>query len=291
MSIVAMFPEDHVSVEHLSLEQHLERMSLEANFLVNMIETFKGALPDFSLKIKEINTRLMAALGVKNTYRQGFSSKEKNALFAAKHLDFLNFGARYMMVPESFQGQFLTYLATLNKLVPMLYTAESVVLSEYNLILSSFLTNKDDKVSLKDHTHFFKSVKSQREGFAAELKTFFPKATGTSRLQIKSVLSRMSEVDPLIEVGKKLADQHSQAKLHAISDQTTHCVELLDVLISRVRDGQFESISPNATLNISTGAYEVAKYVEFISVVYYDTMVALNCLDSFLDILTGNTPK
>ena len=36
-------------------------------------------------------------------------------------------------------------------------------------------------------------------------------------------------------------------------------------------------------MNISRGAYEVAKYVEFVGVIYFDITVFLNCVVGMMD--------
>lgn len=66
-------------------------------------------------------------------------------------------------VPEGFQGNFTEYSKLLNELTSKIYPEANKLLTEYKFIISGFLTNKDEKISLKDYTTFFNQVKRQRE--------------------------------------------------------------------------------------------------------------------------------
>ena len=272
----------------VSLESMLEVIALESGVMANMLETFKKVVPSFLLKLKETNQFLSNNLEEQDKLRLSLSGKEKSAISRAKHLDYLTFGDRVISIPENFKGDFIKYAVQLNAVATAAYQTQSLVLLEYNQILSSFLTNKEDKISLKDHTTFFNRIKAEREGYAHKLAAFRNEKTGVTKTRFRSVISRMADVEALVNETSKLTSQHSKAKLHDIHRTVNESVDLLNMIIEGIQDGTISNISPNATMNISQGAYEVAKYVEFVGVVYFDITVFLNCVENMIDALTSN---
>ena len=267
----------------VSLESHLERISLESEFLVNMLETFKTAIPSFVSKLRDANAHLFETAKAQDTLDIELSKKEKKALEYSKHLDFVGFGDRLISVPENFKGDYIKYAALLNTIATIAYQTQNTILAEYNQILSAFITNKEDKISLKDHTAFFNRIKAERESYTEKLGDFLNKKSGVSKMRFRDVISRMADLETLIHHASHLGSQHSRAKLHDINSSVNHSVDLLDLVVNGVQDGTIKNISPNATMNISRGAYEVAKYVEFVGLIYFDITVFLNSVNSMLD--------
>ncbi len=273
------------TTQNLSLESQLERISLESDVLANLIETFKTTIPNFLGQLKSVSAHFAETGREQAKINIDLSKKERQVIEAASHIDYLNFGERLISVPEGFKGDLLKYSVLLNKIVTEAYQAQNTILSEYNTILSSFISNKEDKISLKDHTAFFERIQKRRAELTKELSNFSNSTTGVSKAKFKSVVSRMGDVQALYEEANKLSKLHSAAKLNEIQNAVNHSVDLLDIIIKGVLDGKTTNVSPNATQNIAKGAYEVAKYVEFVGVVYFDVTVFLNTLDGLSDAI------
>lgn len=271
----------------VSLETHLEQIALESNYLVNMLETFKTAIPSFTNKIRDVVSHLSGIANTQDNLNQGLTNKEHKALKIAKDLSFVGFGERIISIPENFKGSFIDYAKLLNLTATEAYQVQNTILAEYNVILSSFITNKEDRLALKDHTTFFNKIKDQREESGKKLGKFLNNKTGISKAKFRDVISRMAELEELIKVTSDLSSQHSRAKLQDIQSSVNHCVDLLDMIITGVKDGTITHISPNATMNISRGAYEIAKYVELVGIIYFDITVFLNCVDSMLEVIVN----
>lgn len=274
----------------LSLESQLDCIALESGITANLLETFKRVLPNFAQRLKDVNAHLFDSSKSQDEIVIKLSRKQKAVLEMVPHVDFLNFGERLVSVPENFKGNVLQYALTLNGIVSEVYQLHNTILAEYNGILSSFITNKDDKFSLKDHSAFFARIKKERDGFTKRLMEFTNPKAGVSKAKFKSIMYRMSDMDPLVREVAKLTQQHSRTKLTEIQNAVNHSTDLLDIVITGVQDGTITHISPNATLNISKGAYEVAKYVELVGVVYFDVTVLLNTVDNMMTaVLELNT--
>lgn len=287
MSLIAQY------VDHdrpaMSLESMIEHIAVESGVIANMLETFKKVVPSFMLQLRDTNSHLAETAKTNDEINIKLNGKERKTLERAKHLNFITFGERIISAPENFKGDFIQYAILLNNIATVAYQTQNTILSEYNHILSSFITNKEEKISLKDHTVFFNRIKQEREAFAKELGQFLNPKVGTTKVKFREVLGRMADLEPLLKETAKLTSQHSRAKLQDINNSVNQSVDLLNIIVSGVQDGSITNVSPNATMNISRGAYEVAKYVEFVGVIYFDITVFLNCVVGMMDsIMLGH---
>lgn len=272
---------------NISAEAHLNRIALEGELVANVIDVFRNALPTFIGNIADSKQRFLQAFKDNRDIVLNLSRKQKTAVDAARHLDFLNYGDRLISVPESFEGNLLDYAKVLRSVADVAYKAQVSVIADYKLILSGFITNKEDKISLKDHTDFFKRIQKEREALQQQLAAFTSSKTGESKAKLNKVLRRFAELEPLLHEVSLLTSSHEATKLNHLADSVNECVELLNIITSGIQKNSISNISSNAALNISQGAHEVAKYVEFVSVVYFDVMVLLTAVNKLVDTLVN----
>lgn len=267
---------DHQPYEHLSLEEQLVTIAHEG-LTANIIGMFRDIIPNFSNRLKELKAKLSASQVQVQQLEATFTKVEKEALAVAEHSDFLVYGERFIMTPENFKGNLLEYSKVLNTVSSKLFQAQSAALDEYATILSVFLTNKDAKVSIKDHTAFFEKIESERVKLTKEISNFFTVETGVGQLPLRKVFNRFAEIKPFFEETKKLSDHQKSLELRKVQESVTHCVELLDLVIKGVKENTITEISPEAAKNIANGAYEMGKFVELVTVVYFHicTLVAV----------------
>lgn len=279
---------DFVSIEethHVSLESSLECMALEAGFLTNMVDRLRESLPAFATELKE---SIASFVGFGDNVKQldaKLKGNQRKALMAVEQLNFISFAQRTINVPEGFQGKFLPYAKLLIKVVDQVYKAQNTVIPEYTKLLSQFLTNKEDKLSLKDHSNFYKRIALETKQFQSELDVYKGNK-GRSKAVLKQVIDRFSDLDELYHLCNTLTNSQSNAQLRQIKEEVQHCVDLLDLIIAGVQSGNISNVSPEAAINISNGAFEIARYVRFISQVYFTVDVFLNIVDQLTETLS-----
>jgi hypothetical protein len=274
----------------VSLETQLEQLALEANFLPNVISSFKKTL-----------TSLFTSLKDSESYIKGLADKKEQCLADVKiytdsvrtsdKIIYMNYGERLVSKPENFQGHFLDYAEVLNTVASDLYRLRAEFMPQYVGILSSFLTNKDDKLALKDHTIIYNKLANERTNAANKLKQFFPKDNGLSKTEFKKVVARLADLKPLYTQTTTLAKLQTKSNLTILQNDVTQCTELLNMLIEQVHNGTITNISSNSAMNIANGAYEVAKFVEFVGVVYFDSMVFINVVNRLAEEMVEYSKK
>lgn len=273
MKITEMVSTEEASVE--PLERMLECIALESGFLGNMVDRIRDVLPSFATDLKESIGSLVGFSSSTDETGQRLNKLQRDALAAVDRLQFVSFSERIVNVPEGFKGKYIPYAQTLVKIVNEVYKAQLTVIPEYTKLLSQFLTNKDDKISLKDHTNFYRQVAKEVKDYQETLDLYKGNASRT-KLRMKDVISRFADLKELFHLVNVLTDSQSRAQLTHIRDEVQHCVDLLDLIIDGIQKKTITNISPEAGNNIATGAFEIGRYVRFISQVYFTVEVFLN---------------
>jgi hypothetical protein len=274
----------------LSLELQLERLALEANFLPNVIASFKKTVNSLFAALKDSESAIKGLLDKKEVCLADIKIYGESIKITDKII-YTNYGERLISKPENFQGHFLDYAEVLNTVASDLYKLRSEIMPQYIGILSSFLTNKDDKISLKDYNHVYARVANERTNVTNKLKQFFPKDNGLTKVEFKKVIARLADLKPLYSQTTTLAKLQNKSNLTIIQNDVTQCTELLNMLIDEVNNGTITNISSNAALNIADGAYEIAKFVELIGIVYFDTMVFVNIVNRLAEEMVEFSKK
>ena len=273
-----------------SIKNQLEALSLEAINVANVIEVFKGVLPDLVGKIKQTleniprytdiihKNKLTSDIKLINSLNKELSDKIKLTNYVDRR-------ELLISVPEGFKGNLVDYTILLNGLTSKIYPEANKLLTEYKFIISGFLTNKDQKISLKDYTTFFNSIKRQRENFTSDVSEFFTNNSSTSRAKLGFVINKFSDLDIIIKNVTEANIVRKDNILSDISQSTNEITKVLDTIIDRVSKGDISNISGASAKNLAEGAYEIAKYIEFVSIFNYKVEQATATLLNLLSQL------
>lgn len=252
----------------LSLESRIDRLSFESSYLGNAIGLFNNMASDLVGNLKSKFASAELDKEIEPHFRE-IASLFKDVSKSGKDMDFLTLSKVLVDVPEGYTGNFMGLCNRLNTLGPTLHSQAPQLLQEYNLILSAFLTNEQDKISLNDHTPYFNKVDKMVKESAKELNKDFDAGRTTSKARLSTVISRYSEIEPLDKETTKLLRIHREATYKKVREQVNQSVDLLDLIIKGIKSEEITNISPAAALNISKGANIVANYVELIGIYRY----------------------
>lgn len=270
-------------VPKISLERQLEQLAIESNVLANVIDTFRNIVPDLKTKIFEFKDRLTASATASDKEVKHCEDLFKHLSPKIKYANYVNYSKTLVAVPESFKGNLLQYILLLNKLAPEVYSEANKLLGEYNFVLSTFISNKETKISIKDHTDIFHKAKTARERFSLEISAFFPTNNPQSRNYLGHVIERFYDLEKILDETKKLNNTHSKQNIKNIAELVNNSCDSLDIIIRNLQTQGVSNVSGNSAKNISEGAYEVAKYVEFVSAFRYNTEQAIVAVEKLFE--------
>lgn len=259
---------NHSSIPTVSLESQMERLAMEAEFLANMIDTFRNVVPSLTTKLFDAGIQIKSyfedtktARDIKTTH---YSLAKKTA-----HVNFTDYRHILVSVPEGFNGDMLGYSKLLNRMSPEMYKELNDVLIQYNFILSGFISNKEDKLSLQDHTALFKKTQNHREALIAQVDPFFSADSDQSKMKLGTFIDRFADIAPLVSEVLKLEKIHSEQNVAELKRSVDKCVDLLKIISDGTANSNIANISGPVAKNISIGAYEIGKYVEFMAAIRF----------------------
>lgn len=269
--------------DRLAVEQQLEQLALESGFLSNLSQGLKKIIPSLLDKLHDAVGMLAGATSEvappTTSTIANLTSIQKQALQKMKALDFLVFAETPVQVPENFYGDLHSYLQTLNGMASKVYSGVIALLGEYNVILSSFINNREVQTGLKTHEALFRGVQGAREQREKVIHHFFPKATGKSRLPLRMIMKRGAELEPTFREANKLRGEHGKQNLAQVNAMVQQSVDLLKIVLSQLQNSPNNNVSPEATMDVSKGAYQIAKEVEHLAAFHFQLVTALKSVD------------
>jgi len=250
-----------------SLEHQLQRLALEANFIQNLSEQFETVLPTLASKLSDhamlFKARLFDKPAIKDLYVAYDASKSR-----LDHLVFANYKDTLVSIPEGFKGDFMEYLKVLTNLNAGIYKEANSLLSEYNSVLSDFITNKDAKLSNTSHDILYKKASQYREAMVKKINPFFTSGS-QSKAKLSMMISRFSDVKPLTDLAVGLERLNQPQSLNQIADAVEKSIQLLGIIKDQLEKDQTTTVSGVTASSIANGAYELGQFIEFIAIFNY----------------------
>lgn len=258
---------------------NLEALALSTDTLRNAIEVAKDFLPNILNRLKEISNTVDDYLSQTNLTANKLVSEKPMLIRASSELSFLTFGDRYVTVPENFNGYLLEYGEALSACLKEVIPMQSEILSGYNRSLSMFLSNKDDRESFISHDEVYKKAEAKRLAINKLISNFFGIYNGRAKLEIKKVLRKLGELPHLIDTLRIIGDNSKPSVIHSMNDNLKECTAKLDMIIKRIRENAYEIVSPERLRALSEGAFEIGKFCEMVSLLYYQAMMFCTTAD------------
>ena len=262
-----------------SMEHCVTAIALEAGVLDNLASTLKNFLPSFIHNLipgmKKFGVVADAPIVELNKDQRKAVEKLKNVEF--HYLRQLKFDAT-----EGFTGNFLDYANNLT--TQMDYIREiALQIKDYRVFLSGVLADGDARLSTKDLTTKHKNQATKRKQKESELASFIKRGSYSTSVSIGSVFNRTSEVETAVKQMAALEEIRKTVNLKQIKEDINACVDLLNVIMERMNDSSITNLTPAVAKSLSTGAYEMAESVEYISIAYYTTMSAISATNRLIE--------
>lgn len=272
----------------MSLESQMQFLALEASAISNVIETFSSIIPNLADSIFTGFKSLTQSDDIVRIKVQDAKLTFGKLKVKLPHASFIAQSKTLVSVPEGFVGNLLAYSLTLSNMSNAVFSEANKTLGEYNFVLSAFISNKENKISLKDHTDLFIRTRARREELSGLIQAFFPKDSDVSKAYLGDVIHRFNDLEPLVHSVERLNNQRKDHNLIAVNDSVKKCLDLLNIIINDTKNNGIAQVSGAAAQNISQGAYEVGKLVEFISVYRYRVEQLVSTIEKLLKSLEEN---
>lgn len=188
--------------------------------------------------------------------------------------------------PEGLDVTYLVYCVELNKASNHVFKLLNEILNPYTTLLSQLLTSTDKQLSTINLVSFYKSLEKNRGDLNIELGKCFKKNDFKAETNYGSVVDRNNDWEKIFLEINEINKSVNSISIKDLNIKIKECSELLDRIINKIKRGEFNNMSPETITNLSNGAYQVARELEFFSVIHYKASTLTNSIQMTIDELS-----
>jgi hypothetical protein len=245
-----------------SLRISSARISLEAFSGGDTASLLTGVFPGIVDDVKSFFSQFMpSAPGL----TLGFNEHDFiKSISKHSYMDIMPLAA---FVPEGMDTTYLKYSKELMRASE--HAAEVInVLNRYSLFLGQLINNSDAKLSSTKMSDY-KGLEIERLKLNEELGKCFKHGSTQAETTIGKVIDRNSDWPKVFEETNVIMKLMNNVNRDTLNKKIKECVELLDIILAKVKRNEFQGMSPQGISNLSEGAYMIASELEFFAAVYY----------------------
>lgn len=270
---------------YIATESYLEvdQIALEANVLSNMFNSLRTIFPNIVNKVKaklgevDEELKLLEQEGIQLTTR------DKQIFNKLKKVNYLDISQIAIVVPEGFESKYLNYGVYIEETLNNLNKLKNEVLVPYKLYLTTFIANRDAKISTVDKTLEYDKLSLARKDSNDTNESFFKIGSVQSKQRLGTVVTRNADIILLNNKVEILENKLKVVNVSDVKNTSKECIVLLDTIIKMLGEKKFSNVSPETAKNLAKGAFEVAKEVEYFAVSYYRVKTYIAAVQATID--------
>jgi hypothetical protein len=258
-----------------SLERQKNVIALEAFLSLDVQGLLKNTLPELVAGLKDYVFRFAPNTpGVQLTPRQHEFITE-----VSKH-SYMDITPLAASIPQGLNVTYLEYSGPLLEAAKHAAAILSGAMTSYSTFLAQLVTNTDAKFNTISLDRLHKELADKRVKAQADVAACFKAGSTKSESTYGEVIDRNVDWKKVFQSANDATKVMNTVDRVALNKKIRECTDLLDIVITKMEKNEFEGMSPEAIINLSSGAYEMAKELEFFSFVYYQTIAYAEAINS-----------
>lgn len=246
-------------------------------------ETFHNGLATSILKdtIPGLIAGFKQLIGIDNADKsqvKNISSDQRSFLRLLEQQRFTELRYIKGFTPEGFVGKYIPLLQLLNEQINYCATLEDRALNEYVTMLAVFSSGGAAIKSLDAKELKNKELQKQRDELEKKYSEQFISSNST-RTTLDKLVDNNSDWETVFDLANTAYENVSKINRKQIEAQCTKAATYLEIIAKKIEQKQLEGATPEACRAIAEGAEQMGFEMEYISKVYYRTLVAFNSID------------
>ena len=269
----------------------LEAINLEINISIpsvsDVIGMFRNTFPTIKNKLVQVIDSFApeenSVHEIKELNRLAEGSKK-----TILDIGIVTYGKTLLPVPEGLAKDisFIQYLSFLESISKDFDEGVRDILTEYKIVVSTFISNKEARSSIKDHSLFYKRIEKQRKALTDEMTSYFDNALTRSRVPFEEIYSQTKDVYVAVDLSNKLHKNRQRSDVPGIKKHAQQCVEVLDMIIEQSEKNSLGSVSGAAAADLANGAMEMGRWLELVSIYNFRLDQAITSVKQQVEILS-----
>lgn len=248
----------------------VKRLAVEAVSIPNVVDVFRELIPQSADLIRNNLPGLSNFWGKNGDQYHPKNSVFRDVLRQASQFSYIAYEDTLVQVPEGFIGKPIAYAQELNRVGQGLIVEGQKLLNDYVTVLSRFLSSKEARVSaLNAHTSLYIKAELQRNMAQRAISGYFKSGSTLSRRRLGTLIDRFSDLQHWFKETENLDVTRNQQSFKSVEAKVKESVDLLDLIAQRSAEESVNQVSGDVAKALAKGAYEVAKFVEFLVIYNY----------------------
>lgn len=263
-----------------SLSRTREMIAMEAAITTDLAGLLKRVFPQMIEDLKSF-------VGIADASLQAIQLTPQARQFVDKVVKkntYLDIAPMSAWVPEGLAVSYTQYLPILQACVDHAATIVDGTMIPYCTFLSRLITNRDEQ--LQSMAYDYTALEKIRDGLQDANAKCFKKNSNVAQVSLGDVVHRNAEWEPILHAANALLEKMNKVDRKALNKKVEESTHLLDTIIKKLKHDEYTSITPQVVENLSNGAYQVGKELEFFSVTYYRTLSFVEAVNKTITFTT-----
>jgi len=252
----------------LSLEQQLDRITLESNLLDNVTGLLAEYIPGIYKKINDLGKYLV--IDVKEREYRDILRIKKLSINGYKYDSLEPIAHTLVIVPYGLNTPLLEYIPAITNSLKMVNILATESLIDFNFALSKAISDSESRKTLSDRKSIYLDIDKARKEILNTIELFQTTKGARDKLPVYKVVDRISDVRLIIDSATDLSIMIKNGSLKNIKDEVDKTISLMDIVIKRLdgNDGISE-LSSTIVRNLAEESYIIAKVIELLTIIKY----------------------
>lgn len=263
-----------------TLELVNSRLALESVSLESFTDTVRKIIPSISSAIRSFTSGFRYTLSDDNGLTTTvWNQRDWDSL--VKTLDghkFTNLMDLRLYVPEGFKGNLASYAETLLRAQEHVNKVIGDVVTPYNVFLSKLVTNPNAAKDTRLQLTALNQIKATREALRAQLAEYFTPGSTVAYCKVGDAVANNADWKMLGESLKSIHADFDIKRPAQVKEAVDDCSELLDALSNSAAENGLRDISSQTLRTLGDATLEVAREIEFFSVINYQVNTLLSVM-------------
>lgn len=266
------------------MNKTMQAIALEASVLPNVVGTIKNFFPDLvhQFKASFVGTSELEKADTKPV------KLEKELVDFLKKNNYIDLMNVSVTVPEGFDAEFIYAIEVMDQATAAIQSLINRDIRDFRVYVSTFLTNKDTKISLKDLSLSFENTDRQLRDLNELYAQLYKQNSFESTKPLKTLVKRNADIETVLTKLVHTKSKLNQIDISALKSLLQDIAHMLESIVDQVQNKKIENVSPEAIINLTHGTQVTAKAAETISASYFRTMTIINAIERLPQELVEN---
>lgn len=281
---VNAFHNDFSSKFDLSVKKLLlssEAISENSLILSSVTPIFNHYLTDLKYKtshafkeVENISSRLLKLDIFSNSKQKAFDN-----------ISFIDASTMLISIPEGFNGNICQYSEVMKTLYYTMTKKTTDFLTSINIELGRIINVKSNKITTENLENIYLPYQKLRLDAIEITSKFFKIGSTKSRETLGNIFDNKDDIYNTLENSNQLEKYVRSTNIKSILNLIEDTSYLLTEIENQIKIEPTIKFSPQVIQLMANGINEVAKYIEYLSTMFYDTDVLLNIVNQIYDSL------